>query len=71
VIGGTERIEPYDSMLTVEFWDRMVNLVHEYLGGKTNLEETSNRIQKEMERNAQLLLNQNQEWKKEYQARKK
>lgn len=60
---GTERIEPFDSMLTREFLDEYYVLLQLYLMGQNDLDKTANLIQAEMVKAANQLLLENPDWK--------
>lgn len=62
---GTERIEPFDSMLTREFVDTLWNLLQQFLAGQIDIEEMTDRVQKEMEAAADQLLAEHPDWAKE------
>lgn len=59
---GTERIEPFDSMLTREFYDNFWKLIQEYLADQIDIEELTDEIQEEMVRGADQLLAENPDW---------
>jgi raffinose/stachyose/melibiose transport system substrate-binding protein len=59
---GTERIEPFDSMLTREFLDDFFSRVQVYLMGKTDLDSTAAGIQGSMMKAAKQLLQENPDW---------
>ena len=60
---GTERIEPFDSMLTREFYDNFWKLIQQYLGDQIDIEKLTDEIQKEFEEGADQLLAENPDWK--------
>ncbi len=59
---GTERIEPFDSMLTREFLDEYYSDLQDFLMGKTPLDQTANLIQGSMMKAAKQLLQENPDW---------
>jgi hypothetical protein len=62
---GTERIEPFDSMLTREFVDSLWNKLQQFLAGQLELEAMADQVQKEMESAADQLLAEHPDWAKE------
>ncbi|MGQ9628720.1 MAG: ABC transporter substrate-binding protein [bacterium] len=60
---GTERIEPFDSMLTREFVDTFWKLLQQYLAGRLDVEKTTDQVQKEMVKAADQLLAEHPDWK--------
>jgi ABC-type glycerol-3-phosphate transport system substrate-binding protein len=65
VEAGVERLEPYDSMLTRDFFDKFYKLVQQYVGGKLDMEQVTDEIQKEMEIAADLIIKEHPEWEAE------
>jgi raffinose/stachyose/melibiose transport system substrate-binding protein len=61
---GTERIEPFDSMLTREFVDNLWKLLQQYLAGKIDIEKMTDEVQKEMNKAADQLLAEHPDWAK-------
>jgi len=59
---GTERMEPFDSMLTREFYDIIWSEVQQYLAGEITLEQIQDNLQVAMEAGATQLLAENPEW---------
>lgn len=59
---GTERIEPFDSMLTREFLDEYYTLLQLFLMGENDLDTTAELIQEEMMTAANQLLLENPDW---------
>ncbi|HET6487265.1 MAG TPA: hypothetical protein VFH83_12635, partial [Spirochaetia bacterium] len=59
---GTERIEPFDSMLTREFLDEYYSDLQDFLMGKTPLDQTATLIQASMMKAAKQLLQENPDW---------
>ncbi len=62
---GTERIEPFDSMLTREFVDVMWNTLQQFLAGQIEQSAMQETIQAEMMTAADQLLAENPDWRKE------
>jgi len=62
---GTERIEPFDSMLTREFVDSLWNKLQQFLAGQLAAEAMQEQVQKEMEAAAEQLLAEHPDWRKE------
>jgi ABC-type glycerol-3-phosphate transport system substrate-binding protein len=62
---GTERIEPFDSMLTREFADVMWNTLQQFLAGQLEQGAMQEQMQAEMTAAAEQLLTENPDWKKE------
>jgi raffinose/stachyose/melibiose transport system substrate-binding protein len=62
---GTERIEPFDSMLTREFVDTLWNTLQQFLAGQIEQGAMQESIQAEMMAAAEQLLTENPDWKKE------
>jgi raffinose/stachyose/melibiose transport system substrate-binding protein len=61
---GTERIEPFDSMLTREFADTMWQNLQKYLAGEVELDAMASTMQGEMKSSAEQLLNEHPDWGK-------
>ena len=61
---GTERIEPFDSMLTREFADTMWQNLQKYLAGEVELDAMASPMQGEMKSSAEQLLNEHPDWGK-------
>lgn len=59
---GTERIEPFDSMLTREFVDAMWRNLQQFMASEISAEEMASTMQREMELAAQQLLNEHPDW---------
>ncbi|NOZ28455.1 MAG: carbohydrate ABC transporter substrate-binding protein [Chloroflexi bacterium] len=59
---GTERIEPFDSMLTREFVDTLWNLLQQFLADQIDAEQMTDQVQQEMERAADQLLAEHPDW---------
>jgi ABC-type glycerol-3-phosphate transport system substrate-binding protein len=59
---GTERMEPFDSMLTREFLDFIWAELQKFLAGETEREEMQDSVQEKMEEAAAQLLAENPEW---------
>jgi raffinose/stachyose/melibiose transport system substrate-binding protein len=62
---GTERIEPFDSMLTREFVDSLWNKLQQFLAGQLDADTMTEQVQQEMEAAADQLLAENPDWAKE------
>jgi ABC-type glycerol-3-phosphate transport system substrate-binding protein len=61
---GTERIEPFDSMLTREFVDNLWKLSQQFLAGKIDIEKMTDEVQKEMVKAVDQLLVEHPDWAK-------
>lgn len=61
---GTERIEPFDSMLTREFVDNLWKSLQQFLAGKLSVEKMTDQVQREMVRAADQLLAEHPDWAK-------
>ena len=59
---GTERMEPFDSMLTREFYDTIWAELQSYLAGETDLAQIQDNLQTAMEASATQLLAENPDW---------
>jgi ABC-type glycerol-3-phosphate transport system substrate-binding protein len=59
---GTERIEPFDSMLTRQFVDTMWSQLQQFLAGEIDAQQMSSTMQAEMEAAAQQLLQEHPDW---------
>jgi len=60
---GAERIEPYDSMLTREFFGAWYKIVQGYLVDKLTLRQLADQVQGEMEKGAKALAAEHPEWR--------
>ncbi len=61
---GTERMEPFDSMLTREFVDTMWNELQQFLAGQMQLDAFATTLQGQMEAAAKSLADEHPEWVK-------
>lgn len=59
---GTERIEPFDSMLTREFVDKLWKNLQQFLMGKFDIEKTTDEVQGEMVKSVDQLLAEHPDW---------
>jgi hypothetical protein len=59
---GTERIEPFDSMLTRQFVDTMWSQLQQFLAGEVDVEQMTDTMQAEMAAAAEQLLQENPDW---------
>jgi raffinose/stachyose/melibiose transport system substrate-binding protein len=59
---GTERIEPFDSMLTREFVDLMWQNLQQFLAGQMDLDSMASTTNAEMKAAAEQLLSEHPEW---------
>ena len=59
---GTERMEPFDSMLTREFVDIMWNQLQQFLAGQIDIEAMANKMQEEMVKAAEGLAAEHPDW---------
>jgi len=59
---GTERMEPFDSMLTREFAVRLWELLQLYMADQMTAEAMAEEVQQEMLTGAQLLCDENPDW---------
>lgn len=65
VDAGTERIEPFDSMLTREFVDSMYNQLQQFMAGQLEQSAMQAQVADEMLAAAEQLLVENPDWRKE------
>ena len=59
---GTERMEPFDSMLTREFAVRLWELLQVYMAGEMSLEAMTDEVQQEMLTGAGIVCAENPDW---------
>jgi ABC-type glycerol-3-phosphate transport system substrate-binding protein len=59
---GTERIEPFDSMLTTEFKNRLWEMLQLFMAGEMSADEMSEQAQEEMRIGAGILCDENPDW---------
>jgi len=59
---GSERIRPDWCILTPEYAQQHYRILQEYIGGKLTMDEATDKLQREMEKGADILIDQNPEW---------
>jgi ABC-type glycerol-3-phosphate transport system substrate-binding protein len=59
---GTERMEPFDSMLTTEFKNRLWERLQLYMAGEMSAEEMTDQVQEDMITGANILCDENPDW---------